>query len=72
MRSEIRNKADEILDIMKSEHGFIEAEVVVFIRYDDKKRTDFLRLQADLNQGMNTSRQISTTSNEDEDDDMFF
>ena len=41
MRNEIRKKADEILDIMKSENGFVKAEVVVFIRYDDKRAQVF-------------------------------
>jgi len=71
MRNEIRKKADEILDIMKSENGFVEAEVVVFIRYDDKKSTGFLRLQAELNESIKISRQLSTSLKEEDNDEFF-
>ncbi|CUB06854.1 hypothetical protein [Marinomonas fungiae] len=45
MMMQVREKAEDILDLAESCEDFFEAEVVVCIRSKSGQKTDFLRLQ---------------------------
>ena len=47
MLMQIRERAEEILDLAESCEDFFEAEIVVCIRSKKGTKTDFLRLQLD-------------------------